>query len=128
MTKTIGFAAGAVVAIAPAAWASRAGHFGQSAHTVNALLFEDFDPRKAQSMEIVKYDEDTGTKHEFKIAHVNNVWVIPSHENYPADANTQLADAAGALVGKERGSQVSSSKGLHGQFGVRNPSEEIKSG
>src|SRR5262249_3415243 len=56
------------------------------------------------------------------------IWVIPSHENYPADANTQLADAAGALVNKERGSAISSSKGLHGQFGVRNPNDEIKSG
>ena len=133
MTKTIGFAAGAVVSIALAVVASRPSRFGKGGSEENEPLFKDFDPLLAQSMEIVKYDEDSNTKHEFKIAHITDekgrkIWVIPSHENYPADANTQLADTASALVGKVRGSPVSSSKGLQGQFGVRNPSEEIKSG
>ena len=131
MTKTIGFAAGAVVAIALAVVASMPSRFGKLTDDAEAPLFKDFDPSLAQSMKIVKFDEDTSTKHEFEIAHTTDdkgrkLWVIKSHKNYPADANTQLADTASALVSKERGSQVSSNKILHGQFGVRNPSEEIK--
>src|SRR5438046_2429441 len=114
MTKTIAFAAGAVVAIAFAVVASMPGRFGKPNDYAHELLFKDFEPNVAQSMEIVKYDEDTSTRHVFKIAHLTDekgrkLWVIPSHGNYPADANTQLADAASALVGKERGLQITSS-------------------
>jgi len=131
MTRTGIFAGVAIVAIGLAVVASLPTQFGRVGDDVNALLFEDFqDPLRAHSMSIVKYDAETDTRHEFKIARIKSdkgeVWVIPSHENYPADANTQLADAASALIGKQRGTQVTASKASHAELGVLDPSEENK--
>jgi hypothetical protein len=62
-------------------------------------LFPDFkDPSVVKSLEIVQYDESSATIRPFKVAAVKNVWTIPSHDNYPADAKDQLAEAAAGLV------------------------------
>ncbi len=50
-------------------------------------LFPKFtNPLAAKSLEIIKYDEDTSKLDRFKVAQVNGIWTIPSHQNYPADA------------------------------------------
>src|SRR5688500_8868294 len=62
---------------------------------VNQPLFPEFkDPLKARSLEIVKFDEGTAELRSFKVAQQNGLWVIPSHGDYPADAEQQIRDAA----------------------------------
>ncbi len=135
ITKTGIFAGVAVVAVVLAVVASMPRRFDNVGDDATELLFRDFqDPSAAQSMRIVKYDEDTGTQHEFQVARVKDeqgrdLWRIASHHNYPADANTQLAGAASALLNKQRGVQLSSNRSQHGTtYGVLDPSEEGNAG
>ncbi|HEX4144041.1 MAG TPA: hypothetical protein VHY91_10945 [Pirellulales bacterium] len=85
-------------------------------------LFPDFkDPLAASSMTIVKYDEATGALHPFQVARVGGVWSIPSHQNYPADAKEQLAQAATTLMGLEILGVASNKPGDHELYGVLDP-------
>ncbi len=89
---------------------------------VGQELFPDFkDPLAAVSLEIIKYDESTATLQPFKVALVNNRWSIPSHENYPADAKDQLAEAAASLIGLKILELVTDRPGDHALYGVVDP-------
>lgn len=88
----------------------------------NQMLFSDFqDPLAATSLEIVQYDEDTASVRPFKVAKVKNRWVIPSHDNYPADAKDQLAEAAAGLIDLKVLSVAGNEAGDHAQYGVVDP-------
>jgi hypothetical protein len=57
------------------------------------------------------------------------VWVLPAHQNYPADAKEQLAAAATALVDLKMLDVVSKSAADHETYGVIEPDpEKIKPG
>lgn len=90
---------------------------------VGDLLVPDFDPLKAASLEILKYDEKQARVESFQVAHDKNkgVWSIPSHDNYPADAKEHLAEAATGLLGVKILQVVSQEPGDHEQFGVLDP-------
>jgi hypothetical protein len=85
-------------------------------------LFPDFkDPLSASSMSITKYDESTGSLHPFQVARVGGVWSIPSHQNYPADAKDQLAQAATTLMGINILGVATNKPGDHELYGVLDP-------
>jgi hypothetical protein len=85
-------------------------------------LFEGFEnARSAASMEIIEFDEDNSTIKPFKVAQVNGIWVIPSHQEYPADAKEHLAAAATALIDVEKLGVAGDSPGEHELFGVIAP-------
>ncbi len=86
-------------------------------------FFEEFDPLDATSLQIIEFDEDTGTPLAFKVAQVNGVWSIPSHESYPADAEDQLAEAAAAVVDLIKGPSFGDRAADHEQYGVIDPLE-----
>ena len=92
------------------------------------LLFPDFkDSTKATTMSVVRVNEDTGTLEEFKVERTRRGWVIPSHGNYPADAEKQMQDASTLLLGLEIDDAIdddSTSEDLHEKFGVVEPDEE----
>jgi hypothetical protein len=56
------------------------------------------DPTMAQSLEVVDFDEETATAHPFKVQVQNGLWSIPSHYNYPADAEQQLSQICAAII------------------------------
>jgi hypothetical protein len=56
------------------------------------------DPTMAQSLEVVDFDEETATAHPFKVQVQNGLWSIPSHYNYPADAEEQLSQISAAII------------------------------
>jgi len=87
-------------------------------------LFEDFEPLKVTELEVVEWDEETGTPRFFKVAQVNNVWSIPSHSNYPADADEQLAEAATSVMGLDVVSFESDSPGEFSEYGVVDPADK----
>ena len=42
------------------------------------------DAEKASSLEIIRYDDELATLYPFKVIKSGGVWVLPSHQNYPA--------------------------------------------
>jgi hypothetical protein len=94
------------------------------------VLFPELsDASKAASLEIVSYDDELSTLHPFKVIQSGGVWVLPAHQNYPADAKEQLAAAATALVDLKMLDVVSKSAADHETYGVIEPDpEKIKPG
>ena len=89
------------------------------------VLFPELaDAAKAASLEIVSYDDELATLAPFKVAQSGGVWVLPAHENYPADAKDQLAAAATELVDRPILDVVSNSPGDHETYGVIEPDPE----
>ena len=94
------------------------------------VLFPDLaDPAKAASLELGSFDDETATLRPFKGVRSEGVWVLPSHENYPADAKEQLAAAATELIDRPVLDVVSDSPGDHETYGVIEPDpEKVKIG
>ena len=94
------------------------------------ILFPELtDVQKAASLEVVKYDEELATLQPFKVVQTGGVWVLPSHQNYPADAKDHLAAAATELVDLESLDVVSTSAADHETYGVIEPDpDKIKPG
>ena len=97
-TKTAIFLLLATILVAGAWFARPVTRDFQADDMLGAILFPQFtNPLDITSLEIVRMDA-TGTRNEFRIAEVNGVWSIPSHENYPADARDQMARVAESLT------------------------------
>ncbi len=65
------------------------------------------DPTKATALEVSTIDTDELKPLEFEVKRSDNGrWVIPSHHNYPADAEDRLADTAASTIGIKRGALV----------------------
>ena len=94
------------------------------------VLFPELaDASKAASLEIVSFNDETATLKPFKVVRSEGVWVLPSHENYPADAKDQLAAAATELIDRPVLDIVSDSPGEHDTYGVIEPDpEKVKVG
>ena len=89
---------------------------------VGKQLFEKFkDPLAARSLKIVQFDEQSAALRTFEVAQKDGRWVIPSHGNYPADAENQLKDAASSLMNLEILAAASEATGDHELYGVLEP-------
>jgi hypothetical protein len=97
---------------------------------INTLLFPDpadptrtraLDPTAAKSLEIKQFDEATARPKSFMVAQEGGVWRIPSHGNYPADAESQLKAVAETLAGLEVIGVASSIATDHALYGVIDP-------
>jgi hypothetical protein len=53
---------------------------------------------KATSLEVSEYDEKRAKANVFKVAMVGGRWCIPSHHDYPADAEKKLGKVAASMV------------------------------
>jgi hypothetical protein len=121
-------------AVALIAWVSRPGQWtGTVNKTVGERLTSDFDPLDAASLNITEYDESTATLHPFEVALVDVKgtprWSIPSHSDYPADAEKQVANAATALMGLQILSVEGDTPADHEKFGVVDPdAKTLKAG
>ena len=89
------------------------------------LFFPDFkDPGAAKSLEVIAYDEPTASLNPFKVKFDGKRWVIPSHHNYPADAEQNMAAAASSFIGLAKDSVVSDKASDHQAFGVLAPDDD----
>lgn len=62
-------------------------------------LFKGFEPIDVKRMQILKYDSESGRFDDFRVEQRGgDVWRIPSHGNYPADAFEQVQSAANSLI------------------------------
>jgi hypothetical protein len=90
---------------------------------VGKPFFPDFkDPLAAKSLRIIRFDEKLGeAPEEFEVAEVRGRWVIPSENNYPADAQDRLRDAAAAIIDLKPIDVVSEVADDHQKLGVVEP-------
>lgn len=66
---------------------------------VGEPLFKGFEPIDVKRLQIVKYDAESGQFDDFRVEQRGgDVWRIPSHGNYPADAFEQVQNAANSLI------------------------------
>ncbi len=93
-------------------------------------LFEKLtDVAQAGSLEIVSYNEELAELSPFKVVKTGGVWVLPAHDNYPADAREHLAAAATELIDMKALDAVSDSPADHETFGVIEPDpQKIEAG
>ncbi|MYC81922.1 MAG: DUF4340 domain-containing protein, partial [Acidobacteria bacterium] len=82
------------------------------------------DPQAPRTIEVIDYDEATATASPLKVEFKDNKWGIPSHHDYPADAENRLADTAAALMALRKDMVVSERIEDHGRFGVIDPLDD----
>ncbi len=91
-------------------------------------LFAEFtDPDAAAELAILKFREDVGDLTEFEVARdtETGLWMIPSSSDYPADAETQMRDAAIALIDLQVLGVASDSASEHETYGVIEPKKQM---
>lgn len=129
--KTLLFVAIAVVVCA-AAWLTGPRDIEQptAADLIGSDLVKQFDPLAAASIEIVEFDEANAAVKPFRVERKKVKdqvrWVIPSHQDYPTDAQNQLSDAAAAVMGLPVLDLVSESAASHAEYGVLDPDPKVR--
>lgn len=86
-------------------------------------FFPDFkDPLTAKSLEVIDFDADTASALPFKVAfEPDKGWVIPSHNDYPADAKERLARTAAGVIDLKKDVIASDRAEQHEELGVLDP-------
>ncbi len=124
MTRTLYFVLAAVVVAAAAVVIDPSQSRPEIFDDVGELFFADFsDPQTARSIEVIDYDESTATAKPLKVEFRDNQWLIPSHHDYPADAEDRLATTSGALIELRKDRVVSDLSQDHAEYGVIDPME-----
>tara|TARA_R110002111_G_scaffold168038_2_gene233925 strand:+ start:26054 stop:27892 length:1839 start_codon:yes stop_codon:yes gene_type:complete len=126
-TRTLTFVGIAVATLVAAFVADRASQPTELTgyENVGEEFYPDFtNPTQARSLRVVSYNEDSATLKVFNVEFKDGVWKIPSHHDYPADAEAELAETASSLVGVVRGALESRRKSDHERFGVIDPLDE----
>jgi hypothetical protein len=123
MQKTGVFAGAALVAIILAwePWQNLGGTTISANPGVTRLFPKFREAKLAKSIQITKFNENNGSLQTFSVKQVNGRWVIPSHQNYPADAREHMAAAAVAVNDLETLNMVSDRPGDFETFGVIAP-------
>ncbi len=125
--KTLSFVVAAALVVLVAVFVRpRPPRAAEEADVQGQALFDDFQPLEAAGLEIFDFDEERATVRPFQVARTPGKdgtlrWSIPSHDNYPADAQNQLADAAAGMMGLTILSKAADSPGEHAVFGVLEP-------
>ncbi len=97
---------------------------------VNKPLFPEFkDPKAAARLEIVQVKSDLGSVNKFEVARDKDtdLWSIPSHAGYPADAENQMRDVSLMFVDLEIRGIASTVADDHRLFGVLEPEQSSSS-
>lgn len=87
-------------------------------------FFEEFDPNSAAALEVIEYDEESGSAVPFKVTNQGGKWTIPSHHDYPADGQDRLAKTAAGVIGITKDDFRSDNVADHEACGVIGPLEE----
>jgi hypothetical protein len=91
---------------------------------VGLALFPEFtDPSAAASLEVKTWDNEAAKLVSFKVQLKDGVWVIPSHNDYPADATERMGKAAASFIGILKDVVRSDLESDHAEFGVQDPED-----
>lgn len=87
-------------------------------------LFPNFsDPAQASSLEVTGWDDTAARVTNFKVEQKAGRWVIPSHNDYPADGTERMGKAAASFIDVKKDVLRSERVEDHAQFGVEDPSD-----
>jgi Domain of unknown function (DUF4340) len=86
------------------------------------------DVSSAQTFEITQYDETEAKLSSFSVAKERGRWVIPSHHNYPADAEEQLKKISSLFVDLKAIQKITEDQTTFKNYGVVEPTAELKAG
>ena len=121
-TKTLAYIGVAIVVVAIAMVTRPSVSAVSRPLDVPTMLNDIENPLVARSIQITEYDEATSTPREFAVAEVDELWTIPSHENYPADAESQMGEAASSVMNLKVLEMVSTDdRSRHADYGVVEP-------
>ncbi len=85
-------------------------------------LFKNFkDPSVATSLEIKQFDEALAKVTPFIVSKQGGVWTLPSHGNYPADAESQLKAVAETFADLKILGVAAKDNKEHDLYGVNDP-------
>ncbi|MDE0734640.1 MAG: DUF4340 domain-containing protein [Pirellulaceae bacterium] len=131
MVKTLIYVgSAAVLALVALLW--QPGQVEQSLdEKVGQDLFETFDTAdNATSLTITRYDTNFDKPIKFQVnrSKATDQWVIPSEDNYPADAEEQMQKAATALINLEVLGIASETPKDHKLYGVVEPADDLAAG
>ena len=88
-------------------------------------FFPEFtDPNAARTLEVIEFDEETGSARPFKVTYQGGRWTIPSHYDYPADGKDRLAKTAASVIGIAKGDFRTDNVSDHAACGVIDPLDE----
>ncbi|MDO4569594.1 MAG: DUF4340 domain-containing protein [Planctomycetia bacterium] len=94
----------------------------QDKSRVGELLFPELDSIvKAASLQIVDFDAASGVAKPFELRKVKGEWTLPSHYNYPANAQEQMIQVVTSLMELRVIRLVSEDRATHGDYGVLEP-------
>jgi len=88
-------------------------------------FFPNFtDPNTATTLEVIEYDENSGSPYAFKVTFANGKWTIPSHHDYPADGKDRLAKTAAGVIDLKKDDYRTNNVSEYEALGVLDPMEE----
>ena len=119
--KTIAFLFAALITGIAAFVVSREAPQRTAAVDIGTAFVDIEDPLQVQRLKVVKYDDETGKPEPFEVGKVDGLYCIPSHENYPADAQDHLAEAVNFVNNVEILDVIDDSSAGHRDFGVLDP-------
>lgn len=87
-----------------------------------APLFPGFtDPTLATALEVVSWDDKAAKVMRFAVEQKSGRWVIPSHNDYPADGTERMGKAAASFIDVKKDLYYGDNAAEHGQYGVLDP-------
>ena len=86
------------------------------------------DPNQATTLEVIEYDEQSGTARPFKVTFNDGRWTIPSHHDYPADGRDRLARTAAGVIDIKKDDFRTNVVADHEACGVVDPMDQTAPG
>lgn len=88
-------------------------------------FFPEFtDPNTATTLEVIEYNENSGSPYAFKVTFANGKWTIPSHHDYPADGKDRLAKTAAGVIDLKKDDYRTNNVSEYETLGVLDPMDE----
>jgi hypothetical protein len=94
---------------------------GSFEDTGSALAENFTDPTLATSLSVVTWDEKEAKVVQFAVEQKQGRWVIPSHNDYPADGTERMGKAAASFIDVKKDIYYGDNASEHGQYGVLDP-------
>ncbi len=93
---------------------------------VGQVFFPDLEDGVATELVVSRFDTELEEVQEFAVKQNDDgLWVIPSHHDYPAEAEDRLARTATSMLGIRKLGQISRSKDDWERYGVADPQAEV---
>ena len=125
LKKTLIFCAAAVVLSAASVFVDPGTITPEVFDDQGEPFFAEFtDALAPKAIEVIDYSEATATARPLKVEFKDSKWTIPSHHNYPADAEDRLAKTSAALMELRRDITVSDRIEDHSEYGVVDPLDQ----